>query len=259
MKLSIVIGGCALFGLAIGSFLNVVVYRVPRHESIVKPPSRCPACGVIIRSRDNVPLVSWFLLRGKCRNCSSRISGRYPLLEGLCAALFAGTGARFGWSSSLLPMLILLAGLLALAAIDLERMILPKSIVYVSFVVLALTLVTDSLVTSQWHRLAIAFACSASWFVVFFAINALGPRLLGYGDVRLALLLGLGLGWLGIRFTILGFFAANLIGAVIGVSLILAKRMTRDQPIPYGVFLAMGAALAIFAGPELLSPFQRFS
>jgi len=102
----------------------------------------------------------------------------------------------------------------------------------------------------------VAGLCAAIWFAVFFAMNFVSPRLLGFGDVRLAPLLGLGLGWLGVRYVLLGFFSANLIGAVIGIALIATQRMRRDQPIPYGIFLALGAALAVFAGPELLVPFQ---
>jgi leader peptidase (prepilin peptidase)/N-methyltransferase len=108
----------------------------------------------------------------------------------------------------------------------------------------------------QWHRLLIAVLCAVGWFVVFFVLNFVSPRLLGLGDVRLSLVLGLGLGWLGVGYVLLGFFAANLIGAAIGVWLIATKRIRRDQPIPYGVFLALGTALAIYAGPELLAPFH---
>jgi leader peptidase (prepilin peptidase)/N-methyltransferase len=256
--LALLIVGCGLFGLAIGSFLNVVIYRVPRQLSIVSPRSACPTCSTPILERDNIPVLSWLLLRGRCRTCHSPISARYPLVELACAGLFAGAAARTGFNWDLPAFLVLLASLLALACIDLELLLLPKSIIYPTLVAETGLLLLAAAVTGEWHRLLVAAICAASWFVLFFALNFASPRYLGFGDVRLAPLLGLGLGWLGWRYVVLGFFLANLVGALIGIFLIATKRMNRDQPIPYGVFLAMGAAIAIYAGPALLSPFQRF-
>lgn len=256
--LALLIGGCALFGLTIGSFLNVVIYRVPRHESIVSPRSACPTCGTAIRERDNIPVLSWLLLRGRCRSCHSPISRRYPLVELACSALFAGAAARLGYNWDLPAMLVLLASLLALACIDVELLLLPKLIVYPALAGVTGLLILAALLTNDWSRLGVASLCAVGWFVVFFALNFANPRYLGFGDVRMAPMLGLGLGWLGWRYVVLGFFAGNLIGALTGIALIATKRMSRDQQIPYGVFLALGAAFAIFAGPEILAPLQRF-
>jgi leader peptidase (prepilin peptidase)/N-methyltransferase len=256
---TLLIVGCGVLGLVIGSFLNVVIYRVPLHASIVSPRSACLSCHTPILERDNIPVVSWLLLRGKCRACSTPISPRYILVELACGGLFAGVAAREGFNWDVPALLVFVAGLLALASIDLERLILPKSIVYATLVLVSAFLVLDAGVSDQWHRLFIAGLCAAGWFLVFFTLNFLGPRYLGFGDVRLSLVLGVALGWLGIRYVILGFFSANLIGAVVGVALIALKKMSRDQPIPFGVFLSLGAALAIYAGPELLIPFQRFN
>src|SRR5580698_10882181 len=134
---------CGLFGLAVGSFLNVVIYRVPRGESIVSPPSACPGCGTPIAPRDNVPVLSWVILRGHCRHCQASISLQYPLVELATAALFAGTAARFGYDWALPAYLVLFAGLLALSWIDVERLVLPKAIVYPVLVLVAALLVLD--------------------------------------------------------------------------------------------------------------------
>jgi leader peptidase (prepilin peptidase)/N-methyltransferase len=255
---ALVIALSAAFGLAIGSFLNVVIYRVPKGESIVSPPSACPSCASPIGALDNIPVVSWLLLRGRCRTCRSPISARYPLIEAATAALFVGILLRMGFVWQVPAYFALTAGLLALACIDLEHLLLPKKIVYPVTGLVGALLILAAALTGQWHDLLVAAVSAAIWFVVFFALNAASPRLLGFGDVRLAPLLGLGLGWLGVRYVLLGFFAANLIGALIGLSLIATHRIERQQQVPYGVFLALGTAFAIFAGPEVLSPFHRF-
>ena len=255
----LLIGFCALLGLLVGSFLNVVIYRVPRNESIVRPRSSCPACGTPIRERDNIPVVSWLILRGRCRQCQAPIAIRYPLVELTCAALFAGTAARFGQQWDLPAFLALFAGLLALSCIDVELMILPKKIVYPLTVFVAALLLLAAAVTGTWRDYVIGAVCAIGWFAVFFGMNLASPKLLGFGDVRLSLVLGLSLGWLGVGYVILGFFAANVIGAAIGIVLIATKRMDRQSRIPYGVFLALGCAVAVFAGPELLRPFTNSS
>ncbi len=249
--------GCTLLGLAIGSFLNVVIARVPEGRSVVSPPSACPSCGAPIGARDNIPVVSWLVLRGRCRHCHAAISAQYPLVEAACGVLFAGTAARFGTAWVLPAFLALFAGLLALSVIDVQTLRLPKSVVYVDSLIVAVLLVLATAVTGVWHQLGVGAICGAAWFVVFFALNFASPRLLGFGDVRLAPVLGLALGWLGVGYVVLGFLAANLIGAVVGVILIATRRMSREQQIPYGVFLAAGCAVAVFAGPVLLRPFHH--
>jgi leader peptidase (prepilin peptidase) / N-methyltransferase len=253
----LLIGLLALLGLAVGSFLNVVIYRVPRNESIVSPRSRCPACGTPVRERDNIPVVSWLLLRGRCRDCHAPISARYPIVELLCGGLFAATTAKFGAAWDLPAYLVLFAGLLALSCIDIERLILPKRIVYPLLVAVTVLLLMAAAATHAWHDYLFALACAAGWFVVFFVMHALSPRLLGFGDVRLGPVLGMALGWLGVGYVLLGFFAANLVGAVIGLALIATKRVGRHDRIPYGVFLALGCVVAVFAGSQLLRPFMN--
>ena len=242
-----------LMGLAIGSFLNVVIHRVPRNESLVRPRSHCPNCDVEIGNRDNIPLLSWILLRGRCRHCRARISARYPLVELATALLFLGASWRSGLSWSLPAYLVWLAGLLALGLIDLERMVLPRQIVYVCLALTSALLAVASWATHDWHRLAVGAIAGAAWFVLFFLLNFASPRLLGFGDVRLAPLLGLALGWLAVGDVVIAFFLSNLLGAIIGLSLIAAGKLRRDQPIPYGVFLALGCIVTYFAGPAMIT------
>ena len=222
----------------------------------MSPRSACPSCGVAIAAWDKAPVLSWLLLSGRCRSCASPISLRYPIIELASAGLFAGTAARFGFNWALPAFLVLFAGLLALATIDLEHLVLPKRVVYVLLGLLSVMMLLAAAITHQWHDLLIASTSALAWFVIFFALNAVDSRLLGFGDVRLAPVIGLALGWLGVRFELLGFFAANMIGAIVGLALIATKRISRQSPIPYGVFLAVGTALAVFAGRELLQPFQ---
>jgi leader peptidase (prepilin peptidase)/N-methyltransferase len=248
---------CGAFGLAIGSFLNVVIYRVPRKESIVTPPSACPSCGAELAARDNVPVLSWILLRGKCRTCGAPISWQYPVVELLTAGLFAGVAGRFGYDWAVPAYLALFAGLVALSWIDVERMLLPRAIVYPVSVLVAMLLLIPASVYGTWHSYWVAWAFAGGWFVLFYLMWFASPRLLGYGDVRLAPVLGLSLGWLGWRYVVVGFFSANLIGAVIGVGLIVAKRADRQSRVPYGVFLALGTAVAVYAGPEIVTWLHR--
>jgi leader peptidase (prepilin peptidase) / N-methyltransferase len=248
---------CAIFGLVIGSFLNVVIYRVPRNESIVSPRSSCPHCGTEIRERDNIPVISWLVLRGRCHQCAAPISARYPLVELSCGALWAGTAARFGPHWDLPAFLAFFAGLLALSCIDLELQLLPKKIVYPLLVIVTALLILPSAVYDVWHQFLVGVLCAVGWFLVFFLMNLASPKILGFGDVRLAPVLGLALGWLGVGYVLLGFFAANVVGAIVGLALMGSGRATRKDRVPYGVFLSAGCLIAVFLGPVLLKPFHH--
>jgi leader peptidase (prepilin peptidase)/N-methyltransferase len=251
---AILVAAAALYGLVIGSFLNVVICRVPAKQSIVRPPSACPGCGRQIAARDNVPVLSWLLLRGRCRGCGMRISARYPLVELLTGAAFAAVALRFGWSWTLPAEIILVAGLIALSFIDFDHLLLPRVVVYwVGGLVLAALLLAAG-VQGSWHRLGIAAICAAVEFALLFSINWISPRSLGFGDVRLGPVIALGLGWLGWRYAFWAFLGANLIGVVVGLAVIAVKRSGRKTPIPFGVFLSIGAFLAMFAAGSIHYP-----
>jgi leader peptidase (prepilin peptidase)/N-methyltransferase len=225
---------------------------VPRKESIVTPPSHCPRCDAKIANRDNIPLVSWLVLRGRCRNCGTSISARYPLIEILTALLFAAVGARFAHSWALPAFLVLAGALVALSIIDLEHFVLPNRIIYPVDGALLVLLAAASALEHDWGAFGRALAGGAAAFAVFFVIHLVSPRGMGFGDVRLSFLLGLALGWLGWGEVAGGLFAGFLYGAVIGVALIAVKVKGRKQQIPFGPFLALGAmTFVLFGGPVL--------
>ena len=243
---------CGLAGLAIGSFLNVVIYRVPVGKSVVAPASACPGCGTPISPRDNIPVLSWMLLRGRCRNCSTAISARYPLIEALTALVFALTAARLNMNWALPAELAFVGGLVALAAVDLERFLLPRAILYPTAVLVLAGLILAAGAEGRWAHLGVALLCGAGAFLVFFAINFIRPAWMGFGDVRLAGLIGLALGWLGPWYLLVGFMIANLAGALLGIILMSLSRANRRTALPYGVFLAMGSIAAILIGGPVI-------
>jgi leader peptidase (prepilin peptidase)/N-methyltransferase len=246
-----------LAGLAIGSFLNVVIYRVPIGKSIVSPPSACPGCGAPVEPRDNIPVLSWLLLRGRCRHCQAPIAIRYPVVEALTAILFALTAVRFGASWTLPAELAFVAGVIALAAVDFERFLLPRAIFYPTFVLVLALLLLAAAITGRWGRLGVAIACAAAAFAVFFIINFVWPAGLGFGDVRLAALLGLALGWLGPWYVVVGFLISCLLGALLGLGLMLAGKASRKTALPFGVFLGAGFIIALLTAAPVIDWYSR--
>lgn len=251
---TLLIVGCGVLGLVIGSFLNVVIYRVPRHQSVASPPSACPKCDTAITARDNIPVVSWLLLRGRCRQCDEPIASRYPLVELLTSGLFIGVGLRFPFNWSIPAYLFFVAGLVALSWIDVEHLVLPKGLVYVHLAIVLSLFVGAAAVTDQWSHLIIALVCSASWWCIFFLLNLINPQWLGFGDVRFSLVLGLALGWLGFADVVLGFFASNFVGAIVGIILIGSGKIERSRRIPYGIFLSIGSMSVLYFGNFILRP-----
>jgi leader peptidase (prepilin peptidase)/N-methyltransferase len=177
---------CGLFGLLIGSFLNVVMWRVPRGESLIRPPSHCPACGNPVRPKDNVPVLSWLLLRGRCRDCDAAISPRYPLVEAATAVVFAVMAARIGLEPELPAFLYLGAIGVALAGIDLDVKRLPNAIVLPSYVVAAVLLGAAAVFGHDWDSYLRAGLGMAALFGFFFLLAFLYPAGMGFCDVKIA-------------------------------------------------------------------------
>ncbi len=242
---------CGLLGLLIGSFLNVVIWRVPRGESVVRPPSACPSCGNQIRNRDNVPVAGWLLLRGKCRDCSNPISARYPVVELGTALLFVAMALRFGYDPVLPAFLYLAAVGLALALIDLDTKRLPDVLTLPSYGVAVVLLGGAALLGSDSGNFLRALLGCAIWFGLYFALCFAYPAGMGFGDVKLAGVLGLYAGWLGWGALAVGIFLGFLLGGIFGIALVLAKRGGRKTAVPFGPFMLTGALIAVLAGNAL--------
>jgi leader peptidase (prepilin peptidase) / N-methyltransferase len=237
-----------LFGAVIGSFLNVVAHRVPLGESLLSPPSRCPECEAPVKPYDNVPVVSWLLLRGRCRNCGTRISPRYPLVELATALVFAAVVAVRGFDDDLVLELPFVAALIALAAIDFDHKLLPNKIVYplAAYGVIATLLVDrDDLVENL-------IAGTGAFAFLLLAVIAY-PRGMGMGDVKLAGAMGL---YLGLS-VIPALLTAFLTGSIVGVVIIAREGAAgRKKAVPFGVFLALGGIVGVLAGPELIDFYE---
>lgn len=238
-----------LVGPVIGSFLSVVVHRVPRRESVVRPRSRCPSCGTQLRAVDNVPVVSYLLLRGRCRSCGARISPAYPLLELATAGLFAAAAAAFDRPYVAAVMAAFLAVLVALAVIDARHRILPNRIVYPAVPAFAVLLALGALLGEGFdlRGAAIGFLGYGGGLLL---VALVSPRGMGMGDVKLAALIGLVVGSLGAELVLVAAGVGILLGGVAAVGALLAG-WGRKQAIPFGPFLAAGAAAAVLAGDRL--------
>ena len=244
----------ALLGLAIGSFLNVVIYRVPVGLSVVHPSSRCPTCDAPIRARHNVPVVGWLVLHGRCADCRAPISPRYPLVE-------LGTGVLFVlvtfwlWHRSQMPLapaLLYLAAVgVALALIDLDVRRLPNAIVLPAYPVVAALLALASIGSGDWWALARAGMGAAALFGFYLLLVLAYPAGMGWGDVKLSGLLGAAMGYVGWAALIVGGFAGFFFGAIVAVIAMLLGRAGRKSALPFGPFMIIGAAFGIVLGPWL--------
>jgi leader peptidase (prepilin peptidase)/N-methyltransferase len=256
-----------VLGVVAGSFLNVVIYRVPLKLSIVSPPSACPTCGARIKGYDNIPVVSWLLLRGKCRECRQPISARYPLVELGTGLFFAAVVLRF-WPAVVSPdngsggavtgdVLVLIAFLylaaisVVLALIDLDTHTLPNRLVVPAYVVGAALLGTAGILSGDGQALLRAAIGAAALFLVYTAMAFAYPGGMGFGDVKLAGVLGLFLGYLGWGQLIVGAFGAFLLGGVFSLVLLVLRKANRKSGIPFGPWMLAGAWIGVLVGAPI--------
>ena len=244
----------ALLGLIVGSFLNVCIYRIPRRENIVFPPSHCPNCRQPIKPYDNIPLLSYLLLRGRCRGCGGRIPLRYPVVEAAAGVGFAAIVGRYGINSSSLLYLIFFSVLLVLAFIDLEHQILPD-VITLPGIPLGLLL---GLLLPQARFLSSALGLLLGG-MLFYLVAFLSRGGMGGGDIKLAAMIGSFLGWQKLVLTI---FLASVSGSVVGAMMVALRLKGRkgeevDTAIPFGPFLALGATLSLLWGGRLIEWYGR--
>ena len=230
-----------LLGLILGSFLNVVAHRLPRGESFVAPRSRCPGCATPIKPYDNVPVLSWLLLRGRCRTCRTRISWRYPLVELLTASLLAAVVLVKGADAGALPGVALVLLLVPIAMIDIDHQIIPNRLTLVGAVLAPLTVLLGDPGALPSHLIA---GAAAGGFLLLAAVAY--PSGMGMGDVKLAGVMGLFLGASVVPAMFVGFLAGSVVGGFV------AARAGRRTRIPFGPFLALGAVVGLLAGPQIV-------
>jgi leader peptidase (prepilin peptidase) / N-methyltransferase len=234
-----------VLGAIVGSFLNVVSYRLPRHESLVSPASHCPKCGTPVKPYDNIPIVSWLALRGHCRSCSAPISARYPLVEALASALCVGAVLTHSSAAGIALGVALVLIIVPAALIDLEHRVIPNRLTALGAVLaIAIGLALDP--SGEPERLAAGAA--AGGFLLLAALAY--PGGMGMGDVKLAAVIGLFLG----RATAPAILVALLAGAVVGIAIMAVKGVGegRKTAVPFGPFLALGALVGVLAGQPLI-------
>ena len=244
-------GLTGVFGLLVGSFLNVVIYRVPRGESVVSPRSQCPSCGSFISPRHNVPVIGWLVLRGRCHDCRTPISKRYPLVEAATGVLFAALTWRLlalDMQWALPAYLYLAAAGIALSMIDIDLKRLPDAIVLPSYAVVAVLLTVAAAGAGDWWPLGRAAIGGTALFAFYFGLAFAYPAGMGFGDVKLAGVLGALMGYLSWSALIVSTFGAFLSGALAGIALIVTSRGGRKTAIPFGPFMIAAALVTVFAG-----------
>ena len=249
-----------ILGLIFGSFGTVAAWRIPRRETIVSGRSHCPRCGAMIRAFDNIPVLSWLLLRGRCRNCGNPIAVRYPLIELATGILFALSAVKFGWSVETFVYAAFFWVLVVLTVIDVDHKLLPNRVVYPSFVAGWAGLTVAALVRDDAGRLAGAAIGAAIFGGILFLVSFLGEIVykktaMGLGDVKLAFVLGTFLGYERVALVPMAMFMSFLSGAVLGLVIIRVSGGDRKTEVPFGPFLVLGTVLALFVGEPLVDAY----
>jgi leader peptidase (prepilin peptidase)/N-methyltransferase len=246
---ALALGALAVLGLAVGSFLNVCIYRVPRKQSIVSPGSRCGSCGYALRAVDNIPLLSYALLRGKCRNCKARISIRYPIVELVTALIFVAHYLALGPDILLVPRLLFACALIVLFAIDLEHHLLPNVITLPGIVAgFAFSLLVPPGPLSS--AIGILIGGGVLWLIGEAYYRYSGQEGMGGGDVKMLAMIGAFLGW---ELTIVTLVLSSVLGSITGVAVLALGRGDMKSALPYGTFLAIGALVASLVGADILN------
>jgi leader peptidase (prepilin peptidase)/N-methyltransferase len=249
-----------LLGLAIGSFLNVVIHRVPTGLSVVSPGSRCPDCAAPIRARHNVPVAGWLLLRGRCASCGQRIPVRYPLVELLTGGLFVVVTWRAVQLDQLaaLPALLAFTALgVALSGIDLDVRRLPDALVLPAYPLLVALFAAAAGAGGDWASLGRAVLAGAVLFGCYLALALVHPAGMGFGDVKLSGVIGLVLGWFSWTTLAVGGFAAFFLGALIGLFVLVVSPLGRKASVPFGPFMVGGALLALWVTDPVVTLLTR--
>lgn len=280
------IAGCALLGLVVGVVVNLAIDRIPSQRALLPATSGRRRCRNAVPAdasdggvegeagheekledghhahrdegvdsgpgrKHGAPALSWPLVRRRCPVCGQRAALRYPLVELACGGLFAAAAARFGDDWALPAYLVFFTCLLAISVIDLEHHIIPNRIVYPTIFAAVPLLAVAAAVQNEWDRFGHALLGATLAWTSLLLIHLVSPGGMGFGDVRLSFVLGLFLGWLGLRFVLTGLFMGFLLGSVLGVSLVALRLRTRKDHIPFGPFLAAGAAVTVFAGAPI--------
>jgi leader peptidase (prepilin peptidase)/N-methyltransferase len=243
-----------LFGLVFGSFANVVIHRVPRRQSLVRPGSACPSCGAPIAAHDNLPVLSWLVLRGRCRSCQAPIPLRYPAVELTMGVLWFVVALRLvgdGLAWAVPAYLALAFVCVVLTVIDATTRLLPNRITLPALPIVAGLLVVASLGEHEPGRLVRAAVAGAAVWLVFLALYLIYPAGMGYGDVKFVPTLGVALGWLSWKALVVGMFSAFLLGGLTGVGGMLLLRLSRKHLLPFGPWLATGALVGVLVGRQL--------
>jgi len=239
----------ALFGLAVGSFLNVCIHRLPRRQSIVSPGSRCPGCGYVLRWYDNIPVVSYVMLRGRCRACQSQISVRYPVIESVTMAVFVAHYWIFGSDILLIPRLLFACTLIVLFAIDLEHHLLPNAITLPGIVVgLIFSLLLPPGIVSA--VIGVLVGGGSLWAIGEAYYRFAGQEGMGGGDVKMLAMIGAFLGW---KLVLVTLVFSSISGALIGMLILAIKRGGLKYALPYGTFLALGGLVASLFGDRIVT------